>query len=64
MNGVDKSAWSGLRQKWSQSEPRLKPDEGSQENPDPENKENLDQEKEKQSENPGLLSRLKKAVFG
>lgn len=53
---MDKSTWSGLRKKWSQ------------ENKETEKKKEVEDEKEekkiKEFENPGLLSRLKKAVFG
>ena len=56
VNGVDKSTWSGLRKKWAR------------ENKETEKKAEVEDEKEKKEikevENPGLLSRLKKAVFG
>ena len=53
---MDKSTWSGLRKKWAR------------ENKETEKKAEVEDEKEKKEikevENPGLLSRLKKAVFG
>ena len=58
ITGIDKSVWGGIRKKASKNE----------ENKDKEDiNEALKEDKEKnedKEENPGILSKLKKAIFG
>ena len=58
ITGIDKSVWGGIRKKASKNE----------ENKDKEDiNEELKEDKEKnedKEENPGILSKLKKAIFG
>jgi len=56
VNGIDKSVWGGLRRRKSKEEVK--------ENVDRKDETENNEKKEEQSENSGILTRIKKAIFG
>jgi len=65
INGVDQSVWSGLRRnKKPDPEKEPRPEQKTAQKPDSDRNRPDEPTTEKEEENPGILTRIKRAVFG